>query len=37
MRLDFQPTAGNEIHQVLSEMLATPRAITAKYRQVVQP
>ena len=37
MRLDFQPTAGNEIHRVLSEMLATPRAITAKYRQVVQP
>jgi tripartite-type tricarboxylate transporter receptor subunit TctC len=37
MRLDFQPRAGDEIHQLLSEMLATPKAIAAKYRQVVQP
>ena len=37
MRLDFQPRTGQEIHQVLSEMLATPRAIAAKYREVIQP
>jgi hypothetical protein len=37
MRLDFQPRTGREIHQVFSEMLATPRAIAAKYGQIVQP
>jgi tripartite-type tricarboxylate transporter receptor subunit TctC len=37
MRLDFQPKTAVEIHQLLSETLATPRAIAGKYRQVVQP
>ena len=37
MRLDFQPRAGREVRQVLSEMLATPRDIAATYRQVIQP
>jgi tripartite-type tricarboxylate transporter receptor subunit TctC len=37
MRLDFQPRSGREIHQVLSEILATPRTIAANYRQVLQP
>jgi len=37
MRLDFQPKTVREIHQVLSEVLATPPDITAKYRQIIQP
>ena len=37
MRLDFQPKTGYEIHQVLSEVLATPPAIAARYRQTIQP
>jgi hypothetical protein len=37
MRLDFQPKTAHEIHQVLSEVLATPPDIAAKYRQTIQP
>jgi tripartite-type tricarboxylate transporter receptor subunit TctC len=37
MRLDFQPKTGHEIHQVLSEVLATPPAVAAKYREMIQP
>ena len=37
MRLDFQPKTAHEIHQVLSEILATPPDIAAKYRQTIQP
>ena len=37
MRLDFQPKTADEIHQVLSEVLATPPDIAAKYRQIIQP
>jgi tripartite-type tricarboxylate transporter receptor subunit TctC len=37
MRLEFQPKTVNEIHQVLSEVLATPPDIAATYRQIIQP
>ena len=37
MRLDFQPRTADEIHRVLSEVLATPPDIAAKYRQTIQP
>jgi tripartite-type tricarboxylate transporter receptor subunit TctC len=37
MRLDFQPKTVHEIHQVLSEVLATPPDVAAKYRQIIQP
>ncbi len=37
MRLDFQPKTAHQVHQVLSEVLATPPDIAAKYRQVIQP
>lgn len=37
MRLDFQPKTVREIQQVLSEVLATPPDIAAKYRQIIQP
>ncbi len=37
MRLDFQPKTAPEIQRVLSEVLATPPAIAAKYRQIIQP
>jgi hypothetical protein len=37
MRLDFQPKTVTEIQRVLAEVLATPPAIAAKYRQIIQP
>jgi tripartite-type tricarboxylate transporter receptor subunit TctC len=37
MRLDFQPKTAHEIEQVLTEVLATPPDIAAKYRQMIQP
>jgi tripartite-type tricarboxylate transporter receptor subunit TctC len=37
MKLDFQPKTAAEIQRVLDEVLATPPAIAAKYRQIVQP
>jgi tripartite-type tricarboxylate transporter receptor subunit TctC len=37
MRLDFQPKTGQEIQQVLREVLATPPGIAAQYREMIQP
>ena len=37
MRLDFQPKTADQIHRILTEVLATPRDIAAKYRQMIQP
>jgi hypothetical protein len=37
MRLDFQPKTAPEIQQVLTEVLATPPDIAAKYRRMIQP
>ena len=37
MRLDFQPKNARQVHQVLSEVLATPPGIAGKYRQMIQP
>jgi tripartite-type tricarboxylate transporter receptor subunit TctC len=37
MRLGFQPKTAHEIEQVLTEVLATPPDIAAKYRQMIQP
>ena len=37
MRLEFHPKTAAEILEVLNEVLATPPAIAAKYRQIVQP
>jgi tripartite-type tricarboxylate transporter receptor subunit TctC len=37
MNLEFQPKDVDEIHGILNEVLATPPAIAAKYRQIIQP
>jgi hypothetical protein len=37
MNLEFQPKTPDEIQQILNEVLATPPAIAAKYRQIIQP
>jgi tripartite-type tricarboxylate transporter receptor subunit TctC len=37
LRLEFQPKTAQEIQQVLTAVLATPPAIAAKYRQIIQP
>jgi len=37
MRLDFQPKTARDILAVLTEVLATPPDIAAKYRQIIQP
>ena len=37
MRLDFRPKAARDIHHVLSEVLATPADVAAKYREIIQP
>jgi tripartite-type tricarboxylate transporter receptor subunit TctC len=37
MNLEFQPKTADQIQQVLSEVLATPPEIAAKYRQIIQP
>jgi len=37
MNLEFQPKTADQIQQVLSEVLATPPDIAAKYRQIIQP
>lgn len=36
-RLDFQPKTVDEIHHVLTEVLATPPDIAAKYRHMIHP
>ena len=37
MRLDFQPKDAGQIQQILSEVLATPPDVAAKYREIIQP
>ncbi len=37
MNLEFQPKTADQIQQILSDVLATPPAIAAKYRQIIQP
>ena len=37
MRLEFQPKDATEIQQILSEVLATPPDVAAKYREIIQP
>jgi tripartite-type tricarboxylate transporter receptor subunit TctC len=37
MHLDFQPRTSQAIHEVLSEVLATPPQIAAKYRDIIRP
>jgi tripartite-type tricarboxylate transporter receptor subunit TctC len=37
MNLEFQPKTVDQILQILSEVLATPPEIAAKYRQIIQP
>jgi tripartite-type tricarboxylate transporter receptor subunit TctC len=37
MKLDFQPKDAAGIQQVLDDVLATPPAIAAKYREIIQP
>jgi tripartite-type tricarboxylate transporter receptor subunit TctC len=37
MRLEFQPKDAAEIQQILSEVLATPPDVAAKYREIIQP
>jgi tripartite-type tricarboxylate transporter receptor subunit TctC len=37
MNLEFQPKTPDQIQQILSDVLATPPAIAAKYRQIIQP
>jgi hypothetical protein len=37
MKLNFQPKTADEIQQILSDVLATPPGIAAKYRQIIKP
>jgi tripartite-type tricarboxylate transporter receptor subunit TctC len=37
MNLEFQPKTPEQIQQILSEVLATPPDIAAKYRHIIQP
>ncbi|MGH6691056.1 MAG: Bug family tripartite tricarboxylate transporter substrate binding protein [Gammaproteobacteria bacterium] len=37
MKLEFQPKDAAQIQQILDEVLATPPAIAAKYREIIQP
>jgi tripartite-type tricarboxylate transporter receptor subunit TctC len=37
MNLEFQPKTADEIQQILTEVLATPSSMAAKYRQIIQP
>ena len=37
MNLEFQPKDADQIQQILNEVLATPPAISAKYREIIQP
>lgn len=37
MNLDFQPKTADQIQQILTEVLATPSSMAAKYRQIIQP
>jgi len=37
LRLRFQPKTAAEMHQILSEVLATPPHVAAEYRRIIQP
>jgi hypothetical protein len=37
MRLEFQPKTAGQIQEILSDVLATPPAVAAKYREIIQP
>jgi tripartite-type tricarboxylate transporter receptor subunit TctC len=37
MNLEFQPKTADQIQQILSDVLATPPEIAAKYRKIIQP
>jgi tripartite-type tricarboxylate transporter receptor subunit TctC len=37
MKLDFQPKTAEQIRQILDDVLATPPAVAAKYREIIQP
>ncbi len=37
MNLEFQPKTARQIHEILDEVLATPPAVAAKYREIIQP
>jgi len=37
MKLEFHPKTSAEIRQILDEVLAAPRDIAVKYRQIIAP
>jgi hypothetical protein len=37
MNLEFQPKTARQIHEILDEVLATPPAVAARYREIIQP
>jgi tripartite-type tricarboxylate transporter receptor subunit TctC len=37
MKLEFQPKSAAQIRAILDEVLATPPAVAAKYREIIQP
>ena len=37
MNLEVQPKTPDQIQQILNDVLATPPAIAAKYRHIIQP
>jgi tripartite-type tricarboxylate transporter receptor subunit TctC len=37
MKLEFQPKTAAQIHEILDDVLATPPAVAAKYREIIQP
>ena len=37
MKLEFQPKTAAQIREILDEVLATPPAVAAKYREIIQP
>ena len=37
MKLEFQPKTSVQIHEILDDVLATPPAVAARYREIIQP
>jgi tripartite-type tricarboxylate transporter receptor subunit TctC len=37
MKLEFQPKTAAQIREILDDVLATPPAVAAKYREIIQP
>jgi hypothetical protein len=37
MKLEFQPKDPAQIQEILTEVLATPTDVAAKYREIIQP